>query len=189
MGQAASASEKVHLLRFGGGDGHLLRSALLEGPAFRPCRDSLGAAGHSCVHPSEAIVLVRPEQFSDVSTSLADHELHPFHIVITESFEYLLEEVLLGIPCRRRPREKLHARKQLEQPVGETAEGQDAKAEFLHIFDVQRTFLCLAPQYKDPRTVVQSTTEAVRSAEDAGEELRPREYHQHKRGINPRRVV
>eukprot|EP00405_Crypthecodinium_cohnii_P021724 CAMPEP_0206477836 /NCGR_PEP_ID=MMETSP0324_2-20121206/35671_1 /ASSEMBLY_ACC=CAM_ASM_000836 /TAXON_ID=2866 /ORGANISM="Crypthecodinium cohnii, Strain Seligo" /LENGTH=374 /DNA_ID=CAMNT_0053953979 /DNA_START=435 /DNA_END=1559 /DNA_ORIENTATION=+ len=109
------APEKIHLLRFGSGDGALFRNQLLEGSEFRSVREAMEASGYNCIHPSQAIVLVKPDQFSETSIALKGHELHPFHVIITESFEYLLDEVLAGIPCRRRPREKARSRRELLQ--------------------------------------------------------------------------
>ena len=58
----------------------------------------------------------------------------------------------------------------------------------------QRTFLCFVPvKHKEPRTVAQSTTEAVnssaRSSADGVEDAVMPSYYAHFRGINPRRVA
>lgn len=190
-------SEKVFLLRYGGGGGRGacedLRDALLAGPHFRPCRDALKLAGHTYVHPSGAIVLVKPEQFQDIQDDLECYELHPFHVVITESFECLLEELLGEIPCRRRPREKIKCRQEVgnqesrhaaakahreEKPEESVEKGFEELFEerfeernrptfftesLEERFEVKRTFISLAPKTREACTVVQSTTEAINS--------------------------
>eukprot|EP00747_Dinoflagellata_sp_TGD_P162218 gnl/TRDRNA2_/TRDRNA2_179575_c0_seq1.p1 gnl/TRDRNA2_/TRDRNA2_179575_c0~~gnl/TRDRNA2_/TRDRNA2_179575_c0_seq1.p1 ORF type:complete len:495 (+),score=90.08 gnl/TRDRNA2_/TRDRNA2_179575_c0_seq1:51-1535(+) len=110
-GAAPAVPEKVHLLRFGtppsGGDGfERFRERLLQGPELQPCRESLESAGHHVVSPEGALTFVKPEQYVDTRCALVGFELHPFHIIISESFEYLLEEVLSTIPYKRRPRIK-----------------------------------------------------------------------------------
>merc|ERR1712050_369996 len=85
--------EEVYLLRFRGGDGTLFREALLDGPQFRQCREEMERQGFHCVLPSQALLFVKPEQCADVMEAIADRDLHPFHIIITKHFEYLLDEV------------------------------------------------------------------------------------------------
>lgn len=208
--EEAGLAEKVHLLRFGSADGQIFRNALIEGPQFKPCRDALVNTGFSCLHPSGAIILVRPDQYRDVSQALIALEVHPFHVIITESLEYLLDEILSGIPCRRRPREKTHLRKALTQHTNQeegteaektaSQEGQDedifnendCDAKDLYLVET-RTFMCVAPKLKDPQAVVQSTTEAVRSksssSQVSGERVEAAGYYTHFRGVNPRRKV
>merc|ERR1712217_803546 len=67
-------------------------------------------AGFPCELPSKAMVFVKCEQYEDVNKALIGRELHPFHIVITESFEYLLEQILQGFPSRKRPCVKRNTR-------------------------------------------------------------------------------
>lgn len=92
---------KVFLLRFGsapsGGYGpQQFRQELITGPALRPCREALTAAGYPFVHLNGAVMLVMPEQHAQASQALVGIELHPFHVIISETFEYLIEEVLSG---------------------------------------------------------------------------------------------
>lgn len=195
------------MLRFGSGDGQLLRQTLLEGPQFRPCRDAFSSSDFSFIHSSLAILLIRPDQFHTVVEELKNVKLHPFHVVITGSLEYLLCEVLQKLPCRRRPREKPYSRLELNvassaaasttsDRIGSGDIARDRKdlgeEETEVIWNVQRTFICLAPQYKDSHTVVQSTTEIVRSVSSGSQSaahLQPTGYYQHYRGINPRRAA
>merc|ERR1712113_1367564 len=143
------------------------------------------------------MVFVRCEQYEDVSRALVGRELHPFHIVITESLEYLLDEILESFPSRRRPRERRNARITISEPPGNTGasehDGQgadDASArasDDWEGYEVCRTFICEAPVLMGSRTVVQSTTEAV-TIEDASSSAAAN-YQSHFRGVNPRRFV
>jgi len=72
----------------------LLRHAFLQGPSLRPCRDALEAAGHPCKLVSGALIFVRPMQYRHALKALSNIELHPNHIVFTNSLEYLVEETL-----------------------------------------------------------------------------------------------
>lgn len=190
QGEDVFTSEKVHILRFGSGNTEDFRETLLEGPQFHPCREALESAGYACCHSSTALLFVHPNQFPDVERALDDHELHPFHVVITESLEYLLAEILEKMPCRQRPREKSGTRLELGLPIppqglasGSKASGPDGVAIDL-ILVVRRTFLCVAPQLKEANTVVQSTTEACTHAGELSES--PNAY---RKGLNPRRFA
>ena len=108
--------EKVHLLRFRGGDGTSFRKSLLDGPQFWPCRDDMERQGFPCELPSQALVFVKGEQCAEVMEAIVDYDLHPFHIIIAEHLEYLLDEVLQDIPSRRRPREKKSSLSTVEVP-------------------------------------------------------------------------
>jgi len=192
----------VFILRIGGGNTEGFRAKLLEPcPQLRPCIDSLDAAGLSCRHHSGALLFVYPKQFEDVSRAIAGGpRLHPFNIIIAESLEYLLEEVLAEMPCRQRPREKGHSRRELVYSMvsGNGLEGSGLSADELvaqsvdwmhfgftdHGFSIERTFLCTAPDLKNPHSVAQSTTEVIIPGieESAG-------HYGHPRGRNPRRVA
>merc|ERR1711879_1033489 len=102
-----STLEKVHVLRFGsapsgGGDWwNDFEKALLCGPQLRSCIQALQDNGFPCKLPSGALVFVPPLQYSITCEALAGMDLHPFHVVVSESFEYLIEEILSKIPFRR----------------------------------------------------------------------------------------
>lgn len=201
------APERVHLLQFGGGDGELLRDSLLHGPQFLPHRAAMENAGQSCQDPSKAIVLVRPEQYSNVRRALISFELRPYNVVLTESFEHMLREVLSAIPCRRRPSEKTRSRQEIlvagmQQVVATIIANiscrhrrRDAAilpADFGSMFDVRRSFICEAPHLREAFSVIQSTTEAVDTETDLRAndmEQEASSYFTHFRGTNPRRVV
>merc|ERR1712061_644348 len=90
------------------------------------------------------------------------------NVIIAESEEYLMQEILQRLPSKQRPRENRKEREALAFDLD---------------FIVKRTFLCEAPKYLDSKTVAQSTTEAVRSSSSATST-----YFTHARGLNPRRI-
>lgn len=179
-----TVAEEVHLLRFRGGDGYRFRQRLLEGPELRICRQVMDKGQCQYVLPSQALIFVKCEQYAEVLAALDDHELHPFHVVITRDLEYLLEEVLQSIPSRSRPREKKDGRVSLG--VGHMVSNDDAFSDDDSDHDlplcVSRTFICVAPQLKESCTVAQSTTEAMNSEGAAS-------HYGYFRGTNPRRFV
>lgn len=161
-------SNRVHLLSFRSGKGELFRSMLLQGKEFKPLRNNLQNAGYPLVlKPSDVIVLVRPDQYLDTVHSLEHHSLKRYNVVIAESEEYLVDEVLQRMRSKGRPRENRADREEL-----------DLDPEFVH----KRTFLCEAPKLLVAGTVAQSTTEARRSSSAASSN-----YLAHARGGNPRR--
>jgi len=192
-GSETMSPERVHLLRYGSGDTETFRSTLLHGPHFSFCRNALEQAGHALEHSSGALLFIKPAQADDVLRELDAIEVHPFHIVITESLEYLLSEILLQMPCRRRPREKVRSRREIavassgKQGYSDGLEGEaDAGTIDTNNGDVlqviaKRTFLCVAPQLRESHTVIQSTTEAQTAQSQS--------HYSHFRGINPRRLV
>jgi len=165
----AQPSNKVHLVSFRSGDGKLFRTMLLKDREFRPLRKSLMDARFPMLLPSGTIVLVRPDQYLDTvnSPTLQSHALKRYNVIIAESEEYLMDEVLLRMASKRRPRENRLERAEL-----------DLAADFV----TQRAFLCEAPKLLMAGTVAQSTTEAVRSTSSASAS-----YFAHHRGVNPRR--
>lgn len=139
-------------------------------------------------------------------------ELHKFHVVITESLEYLLDEVLLKFSYSRRPRIKSGDRGRMDLGMASVRESEvrgsqegaaadddqisrdaaaaaeaeadaDAEAAFMDGFIVTRTFLCEAPLLLDARTVAQSSTEVVVAQSES------LYYYGSCRGLNPRRVA
>mmetsp|Transcript_36990 Transcript_36990/g.80771 ORF Transcript_36990/g.80771 Transcript_36990/m.80771 type:complete len:150 (-) Transcript_36990:280-729(-) len=141
---------------------------LLQDAEFEPLRRSLKA--HNCpsvLQPSKAIVLVRPEQYFDTIASLGCRHLKRYNVVIAESEEYLMDQVLVRMASKKRPRENRQEREELDLDV-----------RFVEL----RTFICEAPKFLMAGTVAQSTTEAVRSTSGASSS-----YLAHARGGNPRR--
>lgn len=208
----AAVAEKIHLLRFGsprcGADSsESFRDAMLRGPELQLCRVALANAGFEYILPEESLMVVKPEQYLDVRNALSGIELHPFHIVITETLEYLLDEILMQFPFKRRPRLKpgdrgrhvlnLVASSEVPpQSSGLSSANTDYQDSFANdsnheIVDVlnpsffeefinSRTFLCEAPLLRGASSVVQSTTEVV-----ACESVT---HYGQFRGTNPRRA-
>merc|ERR1712118_350355 len=120
-------------------------------------------AGYSCELPEKALIFVKPEQYETTKRALLNEEVHPFHIIVTESVEYLVDEALAEIPCRRRPRQKQGSKRELNltecAPAAdqEAHDGdQDESQEQHYITCVKRTFLCIAPQPRNASSVIQS---------------------------------
>lgn len=175
--QPAQLSNKVYLLSFRSGKGELFRKMLLHDKEFEPLRKSLKKAGYPLVlQPSESIVLVRPDQYLQTVNSqvLRSHALKRYNVVIAESEEYLMNEVLLRMASKLRPRENKGERVQVDL------------YSFAVNFELKRTLLCQAPLLLVGSTVSQSTTEAVRSSSSASSSS---SYFAHVRGRNPRRSV
>jgi len=173
--QPVQSSPKVYLLSFRSGQGELFRKMLLQDSEFKPLRKALEDAGCPLVlQPSGTIVLVWPHQYLQVvnSRELRSRDLKRYEVVIAESEEYLMDDVLLRMASRQRPRENRSERL-----------GVDLYS-FVVNFHMKRTFICQAPLRLAANTVAQSTTEAVRSTSSASS--RPN-YFAHVRGQNPRR--
>jgi len=173
--ELAQPSDKVHLISFRSGQGEQFRDMLLQGNEFRQLRNALKEEGYPYeLLRSGTLVLVRPDQYVQTVSSLRHRSLKRYNVVIAESEEYLMEEVLQHFSSRQRPRENKAERSELD----------------LHRFDadfhVERTFVCMAPSLLFADTVTQSTTEAVRA--NSGSTSRD-DYFDHFRGQNPRRHV
>jgi hypothetical protein len=168
-------SSKVHLVSFRSGKGELFRKMLLQDKEFKPLRKSLKEEGFPLVlQPSKTIVLVRSDQYIDTVNSpvLRSHTLKRYNVIIAESEEYLMDQVLVRIASKHRPRENKQERVEVDLGSFDTK------------FIAKRTFICDAPKLIMASTVAQSTTEAVRSNESSSASTN---YFVHTRGGNPRR--
>eukprot|EP00928_Gymnodinium_smaydae_P013546 TRINITY_DN14937_c0_g5_i1.p1 TRINITY_DN14937_c0_g5~~TRINITY_DN14937_c0_g5_i1.p1 ORF type:complete len:441 (-),score=51.27 TRINITY_DN14937_c0_g5_i1:210-1532(-) len=166
-----SPSEKVHLISFRSGKGELFRKMLLQDKEFKPLRTSLQEA--SCpleIRPQGTIVLVKPTQYFEVVSALGRRKLKRYQLLITESVEYLMDQVLARMASKSRPREKVDEREEIDVRVCG--------------FVCKRSFICEAPRLLMSGAVSQSTTEALRSGSSASQS-----YFAQARGINPRRYV
>ena len=114
-GQAGSEEiatpERVVILRFGsapsaGDSTERFRQALLCGPELRPCREALEQAGHAFELLEGALVFVSPELYAPTMRGLVGTELRPYNVVIAETLEYLVEEILEKRSFKKRPRPK-----------------------------------------------------------------------------------
>jgi len=178
--QSTQPSNAVHVVSFRSGQGHLFRKMLLEDKEFRKLLESLAKAGFKYELPSGTIVLVRPDQYLETRAALrAEYPkgaLKRYNVVIAASEEYLMDEVLLRMASKKRPRENRAERQELG---------------FLNLLasaKIDRTFLHIAssPPLRNRTSVNQSTTEAVRSASSSNPGYLA--HYTHNRGQNPRRI-
>lgn len=215
IGHAAMEGvEKINLLRIGspsksGRSLETFRQTLLHGKHFQRLQSDLEDHGLSFVLPEQALMLVTPAQYADARRALKDIELHPFHLIVAEQFDYLIEEILADIPCKQRPRVKDGAagRQELcalprkprmedddqEYHMAEEGTGSEAEADMsespetgaqLRTFVVRRTFLCEAPVLKSDTSVsCHSTTEVHVDLQQSSS------HYGYSRGVNPRRFA
>lgn len=182
-----TGKEAIHVLRFSKGKTDEFRDGLLNGRSLNACRDAMARSGYPCVLPSGAFIFVKPDQYRLVQEALCGIELHPYHVIISDEFEFLLDELLAQFPYKARPREKPASRQSFEfqgdrdcshssDRLGEDC-WNDAQAQQA----VSRTFLCYVPMLRDSQSVVQSTTEVIAETSSA--------HYSHPRGVNPRRMA
>lgn len=197
--------DRINLLRIGsppitGDSMEKFRQILVHGSHLQMCRVALEEKGLSFVLPQQALMVVTPEQYPDARHALKGLELHPYHLVVAEQFDYVIEEILADFPYKRRPRVKngaagrqeLATGQQMELDEGDIAEegsslagkakSPESSAQYPE-FIVARTFLCDAPVLKSASGVCQSTTEVQ---VDEQESISHYGYH---RGFNPRRFA
>merc|ERR1712194_596098 len=90
--------EKVYVLRFGsppsGGGLQRFRDMLLQSAHLKTYRDAVELTGNSCQLPGGALMFVLAEQVDSVRHALQGKTLRNYHVVVTESLEYLIDEVL-----------------------------------------------------------------------------------------------
>jgi hypothetical protein len=206
------SAEKINLLRIGSppmaGDSlETFRQILLHGKHLQMCRNALEEKGFSFVLPQQALMVVTPEQYTDARHALKGVELHPFHLIVAEQFDYLIEEVLADFSYRRRPRVKdgTAGRQELcalprsaqmefyEDDIAEEGTSRGLLADKAICLEPSarypdfieaRTFLCEAPVLKSDGSVsCQSTTEVKVDAQQSSSHYG---YH---RGTNPRRFA
>ena len=86
---------------------------------------------HVCfVHLERLFSLGQSSTYSDTIRSLASHVPKRNNVIIAESEEHLMDEVLTRLASKRRPRENKQMRRELDlSPT----------------FDTKRTFVCEAP--------------------------------------------
>ena len=98
---------------------------LLEDREFENMHEHLGSRG---LRPYlGSLVLVRPEHYHAVLYNVAGRELKRYNLIIADSEEYLLDEVVLRLSSKQRPRENRQERQ---------------KVEFMETFITKRTLLC-----------------------------------------------
>ena len=121
------ALSAVNILTYRSGRGELFRKMLLEDREFENMREHLGSRGLRPNLECGALVLVRPEHYHAVLYNVAGRELKRYNLITAESEEYLLDEVVLRLSSKQRPRENRQERQ---------------KVEFMETFITNRTFLC-----------------------------------------------
>jgi len=161
--------EPVWLLQYGSHP-HEFKEALLDGVALRACRDALTAAHRCCILPdSGAKVFIKPEQWDIVMSSLSGlaRPLRPYHVIVAAEYEHLVQESLLDICCRRRPKLKQpeHVGRSLLRPTSQSAESavDDVCATRIAVLTPLRTFLCCVPVLRSKDSVCQSTVSNYRA--------------------------
>eukprot|EP00931_Biecheleriopsis_adriatica_P018063 TRINITY_DN12742_c0_g1_i1.p1 TRINITY_DN12742_c0_g1~~TRINITY_DN12742_c0_g1_i1.p1 ORF type:complete len:747 (+),score=132.27 TRINITY_DN12742_c0_g1_i1:132-2372(+) len=178
----AEVRESIYVHRYGCGDTEAFRQLLLNGREFSEVRDALGKAGHSCVHASGALLLVRPCHVDAVLNAAMRQELRPYHVIVSESFEQIIEQIRMGMPSKKRPRLREERQELVDDSSEHSADDDSITARpFMPDFLPLRTFLCMAPDLRAAETVNQSTTEATTDASSF--------HYSHYRGLNPRRFV
>lgn len=89
---------------------HEFYDALVQGDPLSACRDAMAARNLFCVLPNlGAKVFVKPHQWEAVLSCLDSlgMALRPYHVVVVDEYEHLVEESLQTIPFKRRPKIKL----------------------------------------------------------------------------------
>mmetsp|Transcript_114894 Transcript_114894/g.228681 ORF Transcript_114894/g.228681 Transcript_114894/m.228681 type:complete len:521 (-) Transcript_114894:321-1883(-) len=198
-----SGASAVYLLRFGsasagGNSWHDFVQTVLESKQFTPYIKALRSHGLAVQSPEGVLMLLKPEQYSDVRRALVGKQtLHEGYVVIDADCEDRLEEILASLPSKRRPKKKHGSKGRCPiLPIAvEDVEHSSAKhshmdsvvpempttEDICYELSVERTFLYYAPVPVDSRTVIQSTTEV--------EVLGASSHYGHSRGSNPRRSM
>lgn len=85
--------------------------ALVKGRWLEECRHDLSVSGSHCVlRNSKAKAFVKPQQWHKVMEALRSKILRPYHVIVSSSFEHLVNESVQSIRCRRRPKLKKDGR-------------------------------------------------------------------------------
>lgn len=92
-------------------------------------------------------------------SSLEGHELRPYHVVVSDEYQHLVEESLLAISFRRRPKLKPGVGRSLLVDASPDTHAQDVFDDFPMTLEPVRTFLCCVHDLYSASSVVQSTVE------------------------------
>lgn len=189
-------TEKIFLLEYSRHP-ESFRKALCEGAPLQACRLALEEANHKYILGSGAKVFVHPHQYACALVAVTElgMDLRPFHVIVSESFQYHVEACLNDLSYRQGARIKRRSTiLDRTSPCDEAAEADLAAVagdgvndaadadrqeapQHLNLCDLdmplieKQTFICEAPRRRNPESVTQSTTEA------------------HLGGLNPRRVL
>jgi len=140
------------------------QNALSTSRVLEPVLAALSVAGHRPKLPSGAMILTDPAHFTAALVSVAGQVLQPCHVIVTESLEPLVHDVVDQLPRKQ----KIRLRR--AEPVGYVEQSQN-QGEELRVILVRRTFL------EVPRGLVLAPTSVIQSTTEALE----------RRAVNPRR--
>jgi len=154
--------EPIHILRLTRNPKQC-EERLQNGPELEVVRASLSEAGYSSRLPSGAAIFVNPQEYAATMQVIARHTLRPYHIVVSEVFMPLVFEAITSLPCRSKVRVCDH---HIIGYVGATTPSGPAVDD---IYVVVSTFLTTAGGFRQPQSVVQSTSAAHNS-------VNPRQY-------------
>jgi hypothetical protein len=166
-----TCSEEVVLLDFNRRPKEM-NDLLAKGSPLRACREALEREGHNWKLLSSTMVFVHPSQYRDVMKALNGRSLRPSHVVVSSSFEYLVEESLseIGKGAWAKTRSSLVLQRCIVSETGATVGSSHERRTLERLgkdqelcavaLEIKRTFLCMAPALRRAASVAQSTTEA-----------------------------
>ena len=98
-GSESEAKDDIFFLKFGRNP-TILHNCLEEGPELKSCRDALEESGHHWNLQHGPYIFVHPSQYEQTMQFLSrdEYALRPYHVVVAESLQHLVEESLSGIP-------------------------------------------------------------------------------------------
>jgi len=144
-----------------------MHSQLARSLSLRSCRDDLEKAGLEWKLKSGAYIFVLPSQYDCVLRKLPEHKLTHSDVVVTESFEYLLEECLSTIGKGTWAKARTLVPQDASSSSGchvtsgthnAIAEVRHVARDWLEVSEIQRTFLCVVSPLRNATSVIQSDT-------------------------------
>ena len=98
-------SNNAHLIRFRSGKEEMFKNMLLRDAEFKPlCSSYKITSVPLLLQPSKVITLVRANQYLYAVSSLASRKLKRYNVSISESEVYLMDQVLMRMASKARPR-------------------------------------------------------------------------------------
>lgn len=141
--------EKVFLFRITRNPREL-EDALLQGRELEEIRLNLSRNGCRPCLPSGAAIFVHPDQYRVVRQALSHEQLRPYHIIVSETFRPMVEDVISSVPSR------LNVRLKDESTIAYVAPSGAVEDSFV----VEKTFLDIPRVLRSADSVAQSTSEA-----------------------------
>jgi len=152
--------------------------SLLNGPQLKPIRDVMIASGCPHILEEGTKIFVWPNQYNSVLLRVREQgiSLRASHVIASESILHLIEASIADIPSQKNVRVKKDAVVELTSASGASLgeaplDATDKDDSLHHIFQVERTFICV-------------TQRVLRSAHSVNQSKT--EVHG---GLNPRRLV